>query len=651
MHSFATNLRTTAGWPALFLLAALAMPFASRATGGALVLQSGSERLPAATLDMDLEMVVRGPLARVRLTQHFRNDSNDWMEGVYEFPLPDEAAVDGLEMRIGDRVIQGEVREKNEAKRVYREAKESGRHASLVTQQSPDLFTTKAANIPPGETIEVTLTYVQPATWRDGAFTLRFPMTYTPRFDPHRGERSEASPASAKSAEPANNPAPRLALDVWMDPGVPLDELKSLYQPVKIGERQGWKHLTLDKGTVSADRDFVLRWRPHAGGQPRVAAFSETSGGESFAMLMLVPPDPAQLDPTPRDVTFVIDTSGSMHGASIEQAVTALADALGRLGDRDRFNVIRFSDRTEGLFPYPVPANANNINQAVRWVSGLKAEGGTVMAPALKAALAGSTPHGWLRQVVFITDGAVGNERELFGLIHRNLGEARLFTVGIGAAPNAWFMREAARFGRGSYTYIADLKEVDQRMDALFDRLSHPAMQDLCVDWPVSAEQYPNPLPDLYAGEPLVVYARLATLDGGVGVCGKRIDIDWREHADLSASQRQAGIAKLWARKKVESLMDARVRGADPEEVRKAVLAVALKHQLMSPYTALVAVDRTPARTAEALKQRRLAGAAPAGWTRTTGLPQTGLGIPLHALLGLLGLLLALAAWRLGRET
>jgi len=649
MQPTATTTHSARNFAALLLLAALALPLVGQAAGGALVLENGSGRLPAASLDMDLEMVVRGPLARVRLTQHFRNDSNDWMEGVYEFPLPDEAAVDGLEMRIGDRVIQGEVREKQEAKRIYRDAKNSGHHASLVTQVSPDLFTTRAANIPPGETIEVTLTYVQPASWRDGAFTLRFPMTFTPRFDPHGGGGDEVAKVLS-SAAPAGNPAPNLALDVWMDPGVPLDELKSLYHPVKISDQQGWKHLTLDRGTVPADRDFVLRWRPHAGGKPRVAAFSEISGDESFAMLMLVPPDPVQLDATPRDVTFVIDTSGSMHGASIEQAVTALADALDRLNPRDRFNVIRFSDRTEGLFPYPVPADTNNINRAVRWVSGLEAQGGTVMAPALKAALAGDTPHGWLRQVVFITDGAVGNERELFGLIHRNLGEARLFTVGIGAAPNAWFMREAARFGRGSYTYIADLEEVDRRMDALFDRLSHPAMQDLCVDWPVSAEQYPNPLPDLYAGEPLVVYARLATLDGGVGVCGKRIDIDWREHADLSASHRQAGIAKLWARKKIESLMDARVRGADPGEVRDAVLAVALKHQLMSPYTALVAVDKTPARTAQALKQRRLAGGAPAGWTRTTGLPQTGLGIPLHALLGLLGLLLALAAWRLGRE-
>lgn len=629
-------------WRDLVLLAVLGFLLLGAALDaralGEMTLHGDAGSLPALTLDSDVEMVVRGPVARVRLTQHFRNPTHDWMEGVYRFPMPEDAAVDGLELRIGKRVIRGEVREKREAKQVYLQARDEGKRASLVTGERPNLFTTRAANIAPGETVQVTLSYVQAATWRDGGFELRLPMTFTPRFDP-----GPASGAISPGLTPAGNGPPLMLLDIRLDAGVPLAELKSLHHPVRMESERGWKRITLADQVVSADRDFVLRWVPQSGRAPAAAAFSESAGGESFAMLMLVPPAPRFLDPAPREVVFVIDTSGSMHGASMAQAKQALVRGLERLGPGDRFNVIQFNSGTEGLFPQPVAADRAHVERAVRWVRALRADGGTVMRPALEAALTGRPPRPWLRQVVFITDGAVGNEAELFALIHERLGEARLFTVGIGSAPNSHFMREAAKFGRGSYTYVADTAQVEDRVAALFDKLTHPAMQDLCVQWPRGAEQHPDPLPDLYAGEPLVVFAKLDTLDGNVDVCGSRAGTDWRASAALAEGSHQAGIAKLWARQKIESLLDARVRGEPEPEVRAAVTAVALAHQLVSPYTSLVAVDHTPARTTEALKRARLANAAPAG--AAVALPQTALGLPGHALLGLLGVLLALLAW------
>lgn len=614
---------------------------------GALELHGDSGAFAALSVDTDVAMVIRGPVARVRVTQHFRNPTHDWMEGVYSFPLPETASIDGLELRIGERVIRGEVREKREAKRVYVEARDKGRRASLVTQQRPNLFTTRAANIGPGETVRVTLTYVQPAQWHSGAFELRFPMTYTPRFGAGDEPRENSRPVSG--ATPAGNGPPLLALNIWLDAGLPLDRVDSLHHGILQALDNGWRHITLEDQAVRADRDFVLRWQPDRGSSPRATAFSETVDGETYAMLMLVPPEPKFLAPAQREVIFVIDTSGSMHGASIEQAREALVQALERLTPSDRFNVIRFASETQALFPHPVPADRRNVNGAVRWVRSLESGGGTVMRPALEQALAGNAPHPWLRQVVFVTDGAVGNEQDLFSLIHRNLGAARLFTVGIGAAPNSWFMRKAAQFGHGTHTFIGDQGQVGARMAALFEQISHPAMQNLCIDWPVGSEQFPTVLPDLYAGEPLVAFARLDTLDGGVGICGKRAGVDWRERIALAESSRHAGIGKLWARRKIESLLDERVRGADENTVRKEVLAVALRHRLVSPYTALVAVDKTPARTTEALKQARLANAAPAGAGLAT-LPQTAAGLPGHALLGLLGVLLALFAWRLRHD-
>ncbi len=634
-------------WLAMISLFGAMFTFNARAGSGALILNGGGESIPSASVNTSVEMVIRGPLARVEVTQYFTNHTDRWMEGIYQFPLPDDAAVDGLRMRIGERVIEGEIQERREAKRTYRKARDEGRRAALVSQDRPNLFTTSVANIPPGETIEATLAYVQSAQWRDGAFELRFPMTYTPRFDPGTGKsgNEEENPAPADAA---HNPVPAMAMEIRLDAGVPLAELGSPHHDLSESFDNGWRRLSLKQGLVDADRDFVLRWRPATGASPRVTAFSETQDGAEYAMLMVIPPDPERMADAPREVVFVMDTSGSMHGDSIRQARESLIQALERLGPHDRFNVIAFDDQTRSLFPEPVPVEPGARRTAIRWVGEQAAGGGTVMAPALKAALDGRPPRPYLRQVVFMTDGAVGNENQLLAQIHEELGDARLFTVGIGSAPNTWFMRKAAGFGRGSFTHIGDPGEVDERMNALFQRLAHPAMTDLCVSWPTVAEQYPDPIPDLYAGEPLVVFAHLPGMDGAATVCGTRDGVDWRQDARLNRSEHRAGIAKLWARSRIEALMDSRIEGTDPETVREQVLDVALRHQLLSPYTSFVAVDRTPARVAERLEKRRLASAAPAGGS-STGLPQTAAGLPMHALLGLMGLLLAAAAWRLGR--
>lgn len=628
-------------WLALIATCSLMLTCNARAGAGALVLSDGSARIPAASVNTSVNMVIRGPVARVEVTQHFTNHTGRWMEGIYQFPMPGDAAVDGLEMRIGGRVIVGEVREREAARRVYEKARGQGRRAALVSQDRPNLFTSRVANIAPGETIETTLAYVQAVRWQDGAFELRFPLTYTPRFDPGQGTERSATPEPA--AKDAANPAPAFAIDVRLDAGVPLASLESLHHAVSVSHDGGWKRLRLSRGIATADRDFVLRWEPATGPAPRVAAFSENVGDASYAMLMVVPPDPSRMLATPREVIFVLDTSGSMHGASIAQARTALARALEGLNPDDRFNVVAFDDDTRTLFTRPMPAVDAARSDALDWIAGQDADGGTVMAPALEAALSGEAPHPYLRQVVFMTDGAVGNDTSLLKLIHQRLGRARLFTVGIGAAPNSWFMRQAAEFGRGSFTHIGDLSEVDERMDGLFTRLAHPAMTDICVNWPRAAHQYPDPVPDLYAGEPLTVLAKLPRAEGGVEVCGTRDGIDWRGGTRLAGAARQAGIAKLWGRARIEALLDSRVTGADPDAVRRDVLAVALEHQLLSPFTSFVAVDRTPARTAERLEKRRLAAAAPAG--ASTGLPQTAAGLSLNAVLGLLGLLLALGAW------
>ncbi len=237
--------------------------------------------------------------------------------------------------------------------------------------------------------------------------------------------------------------------------------------------------MTLD-GPVPADRDFELHWTPDVGRAPGAAVFVEPKDGKTYALVMLVPNAPdASLPRMPREATYIIDTSGSMAGTSIVQAKAALLYALDRLAPGDRFNVIEFNSRARPLFDVPMPVDPATLGRARSFVSGLKADGGTEMREALTLALRAPKVEGFVRQIVFLTDGAVGNENELFALIRERLDDRRLFTVGIGSAPNSHFMTKAAQFGRGTFTYIGDTREVQEKMAALFRKLESPVLTDV----------------------------------------------------------------------------------------------------------------------------------------------------------------------------
>ena len=319
----------------------------------------------------------------------------------------------------------------------------------------------------------------------------------------------------------------------------------------------------------------------------------------------------------PREVIYVLDTSGSMAGASIRQAREALTLALSRLSPADRFNVIEFNSYAQALFTEPQPADADAVRQAVRWVERLEARGGTEMAAALKLALRGDEASARVRQVIFLTDGAVGNEDELFRLIQERLGDARLFTVGIGSAPNSHFMTKAAQLGRGTFTYIGRIEEVKTKMDELFGKLETPVLKGLEVKWPVAsrADSWPARIPDLYAGEPLVVTAALEKLEGEVVLSGERDGERWQARVSLAQASAGASVGSLWARKKVASLVDRLRDGAAEDEIRAQVVELATAHRLVTKYTSFVAVDRTPARpAADPLKLGAVPTLLPEGW-------------------------------------
>jgi Ca-activated chloride channel family protein len=634
---------------ALVLLLIVRMEAARADDGGAfwgLEFQGDAAARRAVALHTEISVEITALAARVEVTQAFRNTGLAWAEATYRYPLPAGAAVDRMTIRVGDRLLEGEIREKQDARRRYVQARRDGQVASLVEQERANQFQTRLANIGPGEEIRVTIGFLATVDYRDGDFSLRIPLTFTPRWD-GAGESAAASIAAGSSAHPLILPATglddhRLSIDVDLRAGMNLARIESRYHDVDIEPSpQGYRIYLADPDT-RADRIFELSWSPDYGPAPVSTLATYADGEDVYALLMLAPPLAEAVAPRPREVVFIIDTSGSMEGASLTQAKAALHQGLHALGPHDRFNLIRFSSATRALFDESMPVYPAYLAEAADFIDGLRANGGTVMAPALDRAMGLPVQPDLLRQIVFVTDGSVGNERELLFRIGEKLGDSRLFTVSIGTAPNGWFMRKAAAIGRGSHTHIGALTEVEERMAGLWSRIENPAVQNLCVDWGMNAEFYPEIIPDLYAGEPLWLYARLPRSPRQVTVCGELDGRGWELESRLLPGRGSEALAALWARSKIEALEDSRLFGEDPDSVRLGVLDLALEFGLLTPYTSLVAVDRTPARPAsEHLEDNQVPSLLPAGSTLAGGFSQTATGWPARLILGFVCLLIA----------
>ncbi|MGL4967701.1 MAG: marine proteobacterial sortase target protein [Inquilinus sp.] len=594
----------------------------------------------APRLGTDVDLTVSGPTARAHVTQVFQNPTDQWVEAVYVYPLPEDGAVDTLKMVVGDRVITGDIAAREEARRTYEAAKQAGQTAGLVEEERPNLFTTSVANVGPGETVLIQIEYQETVHQSGDRFSLRVPLVVAPRynpapvrqsvdFQPGQGGWGQATTDPVRDRDRITPPVldPRgsapvnpVTLKVRLQAGFPLGEVVSANHAVDIETQGPDSRMVTMKGPVPANRDFELSWAPAAGAAPSVGLFRERVAGEDYLLAFVTPPALQQAeDKRPRDVVFVIDNSGSMGGASMDQAKSSLLYALGRLSPTDRFNVVRFDDTLDVLFPDVVPADAEHVGQARSFVSALEASGGTEMVPAMQAAL---TDHGTegasrLRQVVFLTDGAIGNERQLFDTIAGMRGRSRVFMVGIGSAPNSFLMSRAAELGRGTFTQIGAPEQVQERMRTLFEKLESPVVTNLSASFSAgAADATPETLPDLYRGEPVVLAAKLAALSGTIEVKGMIGDRPWIVTLPVAQAAKGEGLSKLWARRKIANAEVAQTLGQiGPEQADQRILALALQHHLVTRLTSLVAVDKTPRRPDGAVLSRNdIPLNLPAGW-------------------------------------
>jgi len=405
-------------------------------------------------------------------------------------------------------------------------------------------------------------------------------------------------------------------------------------------------------------------------------------------LAQVTPPIAARTGPPPAlDIVFVIDNSGSMGGESMRQAKAGLLYGLSNLKSGDRFNVVRFDDTLTVLFEGAVAADAANLAKARKFVSGLEATGGTEMVPAMAAALKeenGRDQGGAdsrVRQVVFMTDGAIGDEQGLFDAITAGRGRSKVFMVGIGSAPNSYLMSRAAELGRGTFTHIGSTDGVEEAMRALFDKLESPVATNLVARFEGAAsDAAPAVLPDLYRGEPVTLAARVDDLDGVLTISGVIDGRPWQTRIRLRDAEAGKGISKLWARRKITDAEVARTLAQITEDEADArVLKLGLDHGLVTSQTSLVAVDKSPARPANApLLRSDLPLNLPAGWdfdalfnrkAETSAadvpadpeqqiaqldLPQTATDAPMLILMGLglttLALALGAGGWVLGRR-
>ena len=680
-------------------------------SAGELILENKhGQETGAVILDSEIDAEVNGMIATIKMQQRFKNDSDEWVNGRYVFPLPENGAVDGLTLKIGDRKIVGVIKEKEAAKKTFEAAKKAGKKAGLLQQHRPNLFSMAVANIPPQGEVVAQITLINRVRYDQQVFSLRLPTTLTPRFIPGAlnqkhvkldleetqdvainttsgwGANTDIVSDAAGITPPQKHATSdeisnHFSFELTLNAGVELANIVSKTHAINADElttNHASKHsaktlqISLTKGMEKMDRDLVLTWEPVSTAAPTAALFQQVLNDEHYSMAMLLPPTAKIPNTLPREVTFIVDSSGSMSGTSMEQAKQSLYLTLDQLTPQDRFNVIDFDSDYRPLFNEPQLANPRHLSLAKRMVNNLNADGGTqIYAPlnyALESRSNASNADQYLKQIIFITDGSVGNEQQLFQLISDKLGDARLFTVGIGSAPNSHFMSKAAQFGRGSFTYVANVSETVEKMSELFEKINHPIALDLSIKYPeqdngVNIEQYPQKIPDLYAGEPVVVLVKSSQALNQVEISGSLLGNAWQRTLEGRGGTNNSNhkfnntdnIDALWARKKVAHLMDSLHIGSQIEsQVKPQVIKLGIEHHLLTQYTSFVAVEEVISRPEQVtVNNKSVSNLMPKG--NTMAVPQTATPTDLLAIMGFLFLLLGTlcrseAAARFGAE-
>ncbi|MBI3951464.1 MAG: marine proteobacterial sortase target protein [Acidobacteria bacterium] len=578
-------------------------------TSGVL-LKDGDKPLPLKHTDVTIQ--VTGLVATVQLEQVFTNPHQERIEAVYVFPLPADASVNDMAMKIGDRRIRSIVKEREEARHIYSDAKHTGRRATLLEQERPNIFTTSVANIGPGEEISIQIRYLQRLPYDDGGFRLSFPMAVGPRYIPGQSTGKQAGgwapdttavPDASHITPPVLRPETRPGYDISvrvdLDAGVPIHRLSSPSHQITFTQASATGyHIELARLNEIPNKDFVFEYKL-AGKQPQATVLSSRGQDEpAYFLLMVIPPiDTAVSDVRPKEATFIIDTSGSMSGQKITQAKNALRAFVHGLNPHDSFNIIRFASDFSYFSEESLPFTEESVERADEYIDRLSAAGGTEMLAPLQYALKLPRHPRRLPIIIFLTDGQVGNEAQILKEVQDRLGPARLFAFGVDTAPNDYLLRKLAEVGRGTFEFVLPTQNLEEVIGRFQNRIASPLMTNVAVDWSgLEVEDvYPTPIPDLFAAQPVVLYGKVRTpmnktitLRGETaqGIASLPIRVDFTK-----ATADHPTLAALWARARIEQLSDRLHRFPDETGTKEEIIRLALAHRLMSLYTAFVVVE------------------------------------------------------------
>ncbi|MFW5968224.1 MAG: VIT domain-containing protein [Persicimonas sp.] len=567
-------------------------------------------------LSADYEVDIRGDLATVHVTQTFENPTDDELEAIYEFPLYEKAAVYAMEATIGDRTIRAKIDRKEEAREKYEEAKAQGKKAALLDQDRPNLFTQSVASIGAGEEVEVRLSYTHPLPRNKGTYWLAVPFAVPERFAPadmednklvdSDGDDPGASPGGADGDRTAEGPED-VSLTVRIDGGMPVADISETSHTLEAEQLSETAHrLELVPDEDAVDRHFRLGYRL-AGDEPQVGlnSYWDDEDEQGYFDLLIEPPAEVAAEQVPnREMVFVIDQSGSMRGERIEAARDFIADALDHLRPDDRFQIITFSNRTGYFYDEPRAATPENIDDAKRGVRKISAGGGTMMEPALAQALESEIPEETMRLVTLVTDVKVANEFEVMKTVRKEIGESRMFTLGMGGSANRYLLDELGRLGRGFSKQIDVGDDHQSEIDDAVRRLQNPVLTDISVDWgDLEVDSVsPDPIPDVYEGGSVRIHGRYdepgahdIAVEGTLG--GEPVTYD--KSVELADSPNDGESVKLaWARKRIEDLMHElvtprrlRADKRDDDQIKEAITEIGLGYSLTTQWTSFVAVD------------------------------------------------------------
>jgi len=588
-------------------------------------------------LKSEIEADIQGDLATVMIIQTFTNPTARPLNATYLFPLNKGSAVFAMQMEVGDERIVAVIKRREEAQAVFDKAKSQGKAAALLSQHRPNMFAQEIANLMPGQPVRVTLRYVQTVPRIDGAYELVVPLIVGPRYnpqgpagiarletatisdgdDPLEARRETTSggwqiapppayPEVAGLTIPATVNADRVSIRVDLASGVPVTDVSSQTHQVTISGNETAKVIGLAEGRTIDNRDFVLRYRLSSTGVQSGLLTHKDSGGGYFSLMIEPPAAPAEADITPRELVFVLDTSGSMGGDPIEASKTFMRHALQTLRPTDYFRVLRFSSNTSEFASGPVAATPEAVASGLEFVNGLSAGGGTEIPNAISSAFAVKQQPGTMRIVVFLSDGYIGNEAEVLRLVDSVIDEARIYAFGVGTSVNRYLLAEMARHGRGFARFIDPTETSNDAAISLAQRLDAPVLTDIAIDWGSlqTADVAPQAIPDLFKGDSIRIQGRyetagehMLTVRGLVN--GRPAQLPLKVvFPDETSDAASRAIPLVWARTQIADAMAAyngpnraNFMGLTQPMLKERVTQLGLTHSLVTQWTSFVAIS------------------------------------------------------------